>query len=283
MLYLLLAILSSALVSLTMRFGEDKAPNRITMLAVNYAVCTLLAALFTKGGLIAAGEGAGVALGLGAVGGVMFLVSFLLLQWNVRVNGVVLSSTFMKLGVLVPTVMAITLFGETPRPVQFVGLALAVAAILIINLGKGGSKAKSGLGLMILLLSGGLTDSLSKIYDQWGIPKWESHYLLYIFCVALILSVALTLYKRQRITRTDVLCGVAIAVPNYFSARFLLLALNSVPAVLAYPTYSVATIVVVSLAGLAFFRERLSCRQLIGMGVILVSIALLNLPAPAAV
>ncbi|MBQ8654656.1 MAG: EamA family transporter [Clostridia bacterium] len=277
MLYLLLAIVSSALVSLTMRFGEDRAPNRITMLAVNYAACTLLAALFTRGGLIASGDGASAAYGLGAIGGAMFLGGFLMLQWNVRTNGVVLSSTFMKLGVIVPTVLAVTVFGESPRLTQLAGLALAVAAILIINLEKGGGRAKSSAGLLLLLLCGGLTDSLSKVYEQWGRPEWESHYLLYVFLVALGLSAALCLCKKQGITWTDVLCGLVIGVPNYFSARFLLLSLGSIPAVLAYPTYSVATIVAVSLAGVIFFREKLSRRQLAGMGVILAAIALLNL------
>lgn len=277
MMYLLLAILSSALVSLTMRFGEDRAPNRIAMLAVNYICCTLLAAAYTGGSLIATGAGAGITWGLGAVAGVLFLAGFLLLQWNVRQNGVVLSSTFMKLGVIVPTVAAMTIFGESPRATQLAGLALAIAAILIINLEKGGGKAKNGAALLILLCSGGLTDTLSKVYEQYGSPALESHYLLYTFATALVLCVALCLWKKQRLTWTDVLCGLVIGVPNYFAARFLLLSLGSVPAVLAYPTYSVATIVVVSLAGVALFREKLSRRQLIGMGVILLAIALLNL------
>lgn len=277
MIYLILAILSSALVSLTMRFSEGKAPNRIAMLAVNYVCCAVLAALYTGGNLLVSGDGAGVTWGLGAVSGVMFLVSFLLLQWNVHKNGVVLSSTFMKLGVIVPTVLAMTVFGERPRAVQLAGLVLAVAAILMINLEKGQGRAQSGIGLLVLLLGGGMTDALSKVYEQWGNATMESHYLLYTFVVAMALCTLLALYKHQRLTWMDVVCGLAIGVPNYFSARFLLLSLGNVPAVLAYPTYSVATIVVVSLSGVLFFREKLSRRQMAGMGVILAAIALLNL------
>ena len=43
MLNLLLAIASSALVSITMRFSEGKIKNNIAMLAVNYLMCTFLA------------------------------------------------------------------------------------------------------------------------------------------------------------------------------------------------------------------------------------------------
>ena len=48
-------------------------------------------------------------------------------------------------------------------------------------------------------------------------------------------------------------------MPKWHSyiTRFLLLALSEVPAVIAYPTYSVATILLVTLAGVLFFREKL--------------------------
>ena len=66
-------------------------------------------------------------------------------------------------------------------------------------------------------------------------------------------------------------------MPNYFSARFLLLSLSAVPAVIAYPSYSVGTIVLIALVGKVFFKERLSRRQLVAMGVILAALILLNL------
>jgi len=66
-------------------------------------------------------------------------------------------------------------------------------------------------------------------------------------------------------------------VPNYFSARFLLLSLSAVPAVIAYPTYSVGTIVLITLVGRLCFGEKLSRRQIVAMGVILAALALLNM------
>lgn len=87
----------------------------------------------------------------------------------------------------------------------------------------------------------------------------------------------LCLCRRQSLTRTDVFFGLLIGVPNYFSSRFLLLSLNAVPAVIAYPTYSVATIVLVTLLGIALFGERLSRKQGAAMGMILAALALLNL------
>ena len=91
-----------------------------------------------------------------------------------------------------------------------------------------------------------------------------------------MLCTALALIRGERPTLADAGFGLLLGIPNYYSARFLLLSLSNVPAVVAYPTYSVGTIVMVTLAGRALFGERLSRRQMLAMGVILVSLVLLN-------
>ena len=60
-------------------------------------------------------------------------------------------------------------------------------------------------------------------------------------------------------------------------ARFVLRALDTVPAVVVYPSRSVGTIVVITIVGTMLFKERLSKQQIAAMGVILVSLVLLNL------
>ena len=278
MVNLLLAVVSSMLVSTCMRLSEGKAKNNISMLAMNYAMCTLLSIAFAGNmDLLPKADGLGFALGLGVFSGAMFLGSFMLLQWNIRVNGVVLPATFMKLGVVVPTLASILVFGESPRPAQIVGIVLAIAAILLIQLEKGSGKAKHALGLVVLLLAGGSTDVLSKIYEELGNSALADQYLLYTFFVALLLCVLVAVIKGQGLTGKDIAFGLLVGVPNYFSARFLLLSLSAVPAVVAYPSYSVGTIVLIALVGRAAFGEKLSRRQLFAMGVILAALILLNL------
>ena len=75
----------------------------------------------------------------------------------------------------------------------------------------------------------------------------------------------------------DMAYGLLIGVPNYYSARFLLKALGSVSAVLVYPLYSVATIILVTVAGLIIFKEQLSKQKAIALSLVLLAITLLNL------
>ena len=95
--------------------------------------------------------------------------------------------------------------------------------------------------------------------------------------LSLFLCLCLILIKRQSIRLPDILFGLLIGIPNYYSARFLLLALNSVPAVIAYPTYSVSTIVCVTAAGVLLFREALDRRRICALMLILISLVFLNL------
>lgn len=276
MLYLIFAIASSALVSLVMRLSEKWRKNGMTMLAANYVMCTA-AATFLAGGLIPAGEGAGLTMGLGSVCGVLYLLGFVLLQWNIQRNGVVLPATFQKLGVLVPTLAAITIFGETPRWTQLLGIAVAVSAILLMQGRSDRNTGRSTLGLLALLICGGMSDVMSKVFDTWGNAEHGNYFLVFTFLIALVLCIILCLVKKQSVTVPDVLCGLALGVPNYFSARFLLWALRDVPAVVVYPTFSVGTIIVVTLVGVLVFHERLEKRKLISLGMILGALVLLNL------
>ena len=278
MIYLLLAILSSALISVIMRLSTDKVQGNLSMLAVNYLTCFIIAGAFTGvGSLFVSGDALPKVLPMGVIHGVLYLVSFVLFQMNVNKNGVVLSSVFMKLGLLVPLAVSILVFGETPTALQIIGFIIAIGAIILINAESHGTNNVSGLGLVILLLAGGVADAMSKVYEEIGPSEFSSQFLLYTFLTAFALCSVLVVVKRQPIHKNELLFGVLIGIPNFFSAKFLLASLDSLPAVIAYPTFSVATILAVTMVGVAVFKEKLTTRQIVAVCAILVALVSLNI------
>lgn len=279
MLNLLLAIVSSALVSVTMRLSETKIKNNTGMLAVNYLMCLLLAWGYTGfAGLFPKEQGLAFAQIIGGINGFLYLAGFVLLQVNISKNGVVLSSTFMKLGLLVSMLVSVVLFREMPGMLQWVGFALAIAAIVLINYQPGGQKAASKWGLLLILLSGGCADTMSKVFEELGNPVLSDHFLLYTFLMAFVLCLLLGKLRGQgKPGKWEWSFGLLIGIPNFFSAKFLLGALEELPAVIVYPACNVATILLVTLAGVALFKERLEKRQWIALGLILVALVLLNM------
>ena len=279
MLFLCLAVLASSLISIMMRVGETRARSVMGMFVVNYIVCAALACLFAgRIALYSPAPGIGLAMGLGTAAGVLFLVCFVLLQLNIARNGVAMASTFMKLGVVISTLIAILVFHEEPRLTQGLGIVLAVASILLIHTDQEtGQKASWKWLLPVLLVCGGVTDSMANVFDKIGDPAVKDYYLFYTFTAALVCALILMLKRKERIGKEEILSGVLVGIPNYFSTRFLLLSLGQLPAVIVYPAVSVGTIILVSLAGVLFFKEALSRRKLLAMAIIAVSLVLLNI------
>jgi len=276
MIFLLLTVCSSSLVSIIMRLSSDKiGASRLSMLASNYIVCSLLGAIYAGFDLFPTNEkGFAVTAGLGIINGFLYLASFILLQMNTRKNGVVLSSLFMKLGLLVPMVLSTLFFGEVPTYVQIVGFVLAVGAIILIN-SEGKSKG-FGPGLILLLLLGGGAEAMAKVYEFLGTAALSNVFLFYTFAVALLLCILLIIIKKERPSMKALLFGALIGIPNFFSAKFLLGALKDLPAVVVYPTSNVGTILIVTLSGVLIFKEKLNKIQWIGLMAIVTALILLN-------
>ena len=281
MLYLVIAVLVSSLVAILMRLSEKHVTNNFAMFAANYFVCALIAFLFTKDkNVFAPHEGLAFALLLGLVSGCLYLSCFVLLKHNIGKNGVVLASVFMKLGVLIPAIMAIVFFRESPTWLQILGFALAAAAIFVIYLEPGADKKSHGssfLWLILLLIVSGLTESMANIYENLGNPEIKDNFLFFNFSVAFLLAATITLIRRKPVTYKDILFGVMIGVPNYFCSRFLLLSLGQLPAVVVYPIYNVGAIVLIGIAGIFLFKERPGVRKSIGYGLIIAALVLLNI------
>lgn len=277
MISLFLALASSAMVSIAIRLSKNRVSSEIWMSAANYFTCLSLAAFFmVSDGLLTGGEGLPAAVGFGSINGVLYMSGLFLMQYNIRENGVVLSAIFSKLGLLVPLVVSLLVFHEQPTLLQSIGFVVAVAAMVAINYEKGQGGLGFRLTLPLLLLAEGGASTMSKVFDELGNAELSPQFLFCTFLVALLGCVGIALRKGQRPGLAEIGFGVLIGIPNFFNARFVLKALESVPAVIVYPTCGVGAILLVSLAGVLFFRERLVKRQWIAMAAILTALVMLN-------
>ena len=277
MIFLILAVLCSSVISILLRISQEKRSSDIGMFIFNYAVCILLSLLyFPRHTLSMRVEGTSFTIGLGIVTGILFLSSFVFLQQGIRKCGLVAASIFMKLGVIITVLISVTFFKESPGLLQVIGIILSVAAIIVFNYDRNGLNADSHPVLLILLLLvSGLTDSMLNVFSKIGNQELNDLFLLLVFLFAMVSSIALYLIRKERMGGWDVLLGVILGIPNYFSSRFLLLSLNTVPAVVAYPIYSVSTIVIICLAGIIAFKETLSKQKVLGLVLVAAAVAAL--------
>lgn len=279
MFFLLLTILTSAMISVIMRYSQGKCAEKYSMFAFNYITCIILSGFSMEWKLVHFGSvDANITLILGVLNGIFYLLGLFLMQTNIKRNGVVLTSVFSRLGgLLVPLVVAICVFKESPTLMQIIGTIVAVYSIILINYDKNSKKVNAIWLLFLVFLSDGCTTTMAKVFDELGKSELKSNYLCYTFITAFLLCVILIIHNKERITSASVFFGVLIGVPNFFASRFILKALERLPAVIVYPTRGVGGIVAISLAGILLFKEKLKKTQWIAIGTILVAIILLTI------
>lgn len=277
MFYLILAILCSSSLSIFTRLSEKTVKNNYSLLAVNYLSCCIMAIAYTGiDQLFVVQEGSLFTVILGIINGFLYLYSLILLQKNIKENGIILTSLFNKLGILIPVVVSIIMFKEIPTIIQVIGFIIAVFAIVYMNYDKENA-GEFKFGLLYLLFVAGITDCMSKIFEVYGNAVLSNQFLLYTFLSAFITCMIVVFINKQTFTIEEIKYGICMGVPNYLSSKFLLMALHSILAVIVYPTFSVGTIVVITLTGLLLFKEKISKKQIVSLFAILLALALLNL------
>ena len=144
MLFLLLALLSSSVLALVLKYLNTSSPYGVYL--VNYITCTLLAFGAMEPRTLFRGDF--TPCWLGAVTGLIYLASLAANGASIHKNGAILSSVFTRLGVLVPILVSVALFGERPTLVQGLGIALAVAAAVGMN-GLPGRESRPAAGAAV--------------------------------------------------------------------------------------------------------------------------------------
>jgi multidrug transporter EmrE-like cation transporter len=279
--------------------------NRYTVTTFNYLIASLVSfffvlmegspqAYFTEalssfstefssvigGGTFSPAGSAGWALVTGLPSGVLYFLGFIYLQKAIRESGVSLAGSFSKIGVLVPMVLAIFLWNELPTEIQWIGIFLALVSILLANIdtsNPGGIMAGFQPVLLILFLIIGLSEFSNKVYQRYGVLEMKSFFLFFVFTTALLISGLKTFKQRKKIHVSHFLTGIAVGIPNYFASFFLILSLSRLKTAVVFPVYSAATIVLISLAGWLFFKEKLKKRERIAVGLTVTALVLVNI------
>ena len=283
MLYLILAVASSAAMALVLKCFREQRGNRYGILLGNYLTCVVISFLMLpdKGQL---GTGSWVTLLCGVGGGVFFVLALVCMQSSIRANGAGLTAAFARLGLVVALGLSILLFGERPTVPQLAGAGLALGAILLLRT-EGGAQARKktgrGFGLLLLTLgAGGCADAMAKVFDVYGDRAQDRLYFFWLFVTAVLLCGGLLLAEKKRtgkgLVAGEFAAGVLVGIPNYFSSYLLLRAIQALPATVVYPSYSTATILLVMALSALLFRERLTKRQWPGVILILLALVLLN-------
>ena len=215
---------------------------------------------------------------VGVVSGVFFFLSFTYYQKSVKQNGVGLSGTFAKLGILIPMIFSIIIWREFPTEVQWTGIILSLVSIVMVNLSFSSiKKLDFNLTLTLLFIFGGMAEFSSKIYQKYALNEYKDIFLFTNFLIAFFISIFYAIRQKVDWNKRDILIGVTVGIPNLFSSYFLILSLDSLSASVAFPVFSAGSILSINIGGYLIFKEKISNKNKLAIGLIILALILMNI------
>ncbi len=303
MFYLFFAIICSSTIAFIFKYAEKQNTNQYLVTSSNYFTASIISlwmiinknifvdlvkeeSFFNEMKLVI--SGAQDILGpynsiiwgiiVGVTSGMFFFLSFTYYQKSVKENGIGLSGTFAKLGILIPMIFSIVIWQEFPTSVQWIGIILSLISIVMVNLSFDSiKKFDVNITIILLFIFGGMAEFSNKIYQKYALSEYKDIFLFAIFLVAFIISILYTMKKKVKWNKTDILVGIVVGIPNLFSSYFLILSLDTLPASVAFPIFSAGSILLINIGGFLIFKEKVANKNKLAIGLIIIALVLMNM------
>jgi len=216
--------------------------------------------------------------------GVLFIIGFNLVGITVEKFGISLATLMQKMSIVISVFFSILFFSENVGLIKILGLLLAFISILMYNNKVYKLRAELGLVFMIPILAwitSGLIEIGLLIAQRTGkIAGEDSSFVSYIFLFAGIFGLIGLLISKSRwslLRRENLIAGLALGVPNFFSMYYLVKLLNlDWDGSVILPVNNIGILVCSAILGLAFFKEKNNSLQWLGLILSIVAIFVLS-------
>lgn len=214
--------------------------------------------------------------------GFLFIAIFNVMALTAQKNGLSVASVASKMSVIIPVLFGIIIYKESVGFYKILGIILALVAVVLASI-KPKSKVKLSrsiyLPVILFLGSGVIETSVNHFAPDGNMPL----FLAIIFASAGVIGSIMVGLKsfeaKQRFKRKSIPFGIALGLANYSSMYFLLKALRveGLETSSVFTINNVAVVAVSCLIGLLVFKEVISYKNWIGIGLALISIILVTL------
>ena len=216
----------------------------------------------------------------------VFVVSWLV---SVKKGAYMMMDVFLMLGVIVPLIGSSISFGESIRPIQWLGLAVLMVAVLIMCSYSNSIKGKMNISSLILLIvcgvSCGLSDFSQKLFVEHTskISVAVFNFYTYVVSAAVLFIFYLIFSKKENsdAAPTDLkhifgyilVMSICLFANSYFQTK----AAGYLPSAQLYPLSKGAALILSSLMSAILFGERLTLKCIIGMILSFAALLIINL------
>lgn len=201
-------------------------------------------------------------------------------------SGLSVVSVATKMSVVLPITFGLIYYNENSGTLKIIGILLALIAVYLVSLKKSIDKTaatKSSLVFPILIFLGsGIIDTTIKfLEDSYVAEEDVPLFSAMIFVTAFILGISVLVFQllkgNEKLHFKNLLGGIALGIPNYYSIYFLVQALRhpSLESSTVFTLNNVGIVMAATLIGILFFKEKLSTKNWIGIAIAVISIILI--------
>jgi len=218
--------------------------------------------------------------------GAMFVSIFFVMAMTAQKNGISVASISGKMSVVIPIFFGILLYDESVNFLKIAGIVIALIAVYLASIKEGEDDFKK-VGLlfpMLLFFGSGIIDTSLKYIEVHFVPKEEvAVFSGSLFAIAALFGTIIlgikALKKRSSFGFKNIIAGVILGIPNYYSIVFLIKALQTdgFESSTLFTLNNVAIVIVSSIVGLILFKEHFSIRNKIGVSLAILGIILVTL------
>lgn len=223
--------------------------------------------------------------------GFLFILVFSLMVKTTQELGMAVVSVASKMSVAIPVVFVIWYYQESLGIFKVIGIALALAAVILVSIKK---QPSIKIGLFSILLpflvfvgSGIIETSIKFLEEDYVSQADVGNFSMVIFFFAALFGMLFWFLKCIKFKSVkgflpkEILGGIALGIPNFYSIYFFISALKSeiFPSSLIFVLNNVSIVVFSTLLGIVFFKEKLSAKNWVGIGFAMASIALIYFTA----
>ncbi|HTN45126.1 MAG TPA: DMT family transporter [Flavipsychrobacter sp.] len=283
MTYLLLTVLLNvfifSLFKLFPRYGIDNLPA----IVVNYITCVVTGSLFIGKVPYSSVHLHQPWFYWALLMGGMFIGIFNFIAFTVRKTGLTATTIANKLSLVIPVIFSVFLYHEKLSGLKIIGIFAAFPAVyLATRTGEKENKQSWTLPLLLFLCSG-LLDTLVKFTENryLNTPTLQSVYLIYVFTTAaisgLVMIAVMAFQKNIRWKKRNILAGILLGIPNYFSMYYFvrLLHSNFLQSSAAIPINNMGIVLLSTLIAILFFKEKPTKARVCGLILSVLSILLI--------
>ena len=295
MLALAACVAASTVISLIFAWFQRFGVRNLPAIVVNYFVCVVCGAAFEGGLPLGRATLSEPWVPLALVLGFLFIGGFNLNALCVQRSGVAVTSVVQRISLLISVGFAVLYYGEALDWRQGVGVVLGIAAVLLTvrfesaseppNTPKHSARRRRATWLLplgVFVVAGAIESLLTVAQRSFG-AGGDVAFTVGLFGWAGVLGLVFALLRppadgSPRFTARDLVGGVALGIPNFFSIHLILIALDQgLDASTVFPVLNVSTIALSALLALLLFGQRLSPKQWVGVAVATIAIGLLTL------